>query len=293
MYAYESKGEQYPPLQGVNVNTNDIALAFGPAVNSIYPEYLTDPAIVICPSDAEHSVDDLKDPLTGNYNFHLEPTDIHLSYVYTGFAFDKADNVGGPFEPVPMSTYNVWATLDQLGLVSVPSNMLAAPIPAQIGATFQGVLESRANPLDFVTAPSNFQAALDNDVDLFGVNNNQTNAFHTVSGKSLGNGGGTTVFRLREGVERFMITDINNPGASALAQSSLWIMMDLIGAGAGTVLYNHIPGGSNVLYLDGHVEFLRYVAGQIGTSGFAQDQGAEQPVSPSMAYIVGIIGTNN
>ena len=26
-----------------------------------------------------------------------------------------------------------------------------------------------------------------------------------------------------------------------------------------TVLYfNHVPGGSNVLYMDGHVEFLRY-----------------------------------
>ena len=41
----------------------------------------------------------------------------------------------------------------------------------------------------------------------------------------LGNGGtGSTVYRLREGIERFLITDINNPAASAQAQSTVWIM---------------------------------------------------------------------
>jgi prepilin-type processing-associated H-X9-DG protein len=25
-----------------------------------------------------------------------------------------------------------------------------------------------------------------------------------------------------------------------------------------TGLFNHIPGGSNVLYMDGHVEFMKY-----------------------------------
>lgn len=33
-----------------------------------------------------------------------------------------------------------------------------------------------------------------------------------------------------------------------------------VGAGAfgATAFYNHVPGGSNVLYLDGHVEFVRF-----------------------------------
>jgi len=35
-------------------------------------------------------------------------------------------------------------------------------------------------------------------------------------------------------------------------------MADLIGAGAGVSVFNHVPGGSNVLYMDGHVEFIRY-----------------------------------
>ena len=41
--------------------------------------------------------------------------------------------------------------------------------------------------------------------------------------------------------------------------------------------YNHIPGGCNVLYMDGHVEFQRY-----------EEQG-EGPVNGPMARFIGAI----
>ena len=63
-------------------------------------------------------------------------------------------------------------------------------------------------------------------------------------------------FRLREGIERFFITDINNPAASAQAASDLVLMHDAISLDVEH--YNHLPGGSNVLYGDGHVEFVKY-----------------------------------
>ncbi len=68
--------------------------------------------------------------------------------------------------------------------------------------------------------------------------------------------GDKTAWRLREGIERFLITDINNPAASAQAQSEISIIYDQVT----TVIadFNHIPGGANVLYMDGHVDFLRY-----------------------------------
>jgi prepilin-type processing-associated H-X9-DG protein len=73
--------------------------------------------------------------------------------------------------------------------------------------------------------------------------------------------GQKTCYRLREGIERFLITDINNPAAGAMAQSQLAIMHDEA-ASQNTrpplVAYNHIPGGGNVLYMDGHVNFVRY-----------------------------------
>ena len=72
----------------------------------------------------------------------------------------------------------------------------------------------------------------------------------------MGNGNTGTIYRLREGVERFLISDINNPGASAMAQSNVWVMYDALSTNV--QYFNHVPGGANVLYMDGHVEFLRY-----------------------------------
>ncbi len=69
--------------------------------------------------------------------------------------------------------------------------------------------------------------------------------------------GDITSLRTREGVERFYITDINNPAGSAKAQSTIHLMFDEADAGAPQNM-NHVPGGGNVLYMDGHVEFLRY-----------------------------------
>jgi prepilin-type processing-associated H-X9-DG protein len=75
-----------------------------------------------------------------------------------------------------------------------------------------------------------------------------------------GSGGGDTCLKLREGVERFMITDINNPGASASAQSETAVMWDQQQGiqTNGDVKFSHVPGGANVLYMDGHVEFIKY-----------------------------------
>ena len=79
--------------------------------------------------------------------------------------------------------------------------------------------------------------------------------------------------RLRDGIERFFITDINNPAAGAQAQSTIAVMFDAWGVGtafwdgtssarsgqfhSGNLHFNHVPGGSNVLYMDGHVRFIR------------------------------------
>jgi prepilin-type N-terminal cleavage/methylation domain-containing protein/prepilin-type processing-associated H-X9-DG protein len=70
--------------------------------------------------------------------------------------------------------------------------------------------------------------------------------------------------RLREGIERFLITDINNPASSAQAQSTVVVMWDESRAYWGNnigVRFNHIPGGGNILFMDGHVEFQRYGSG--------------------------------
>ena len=72
----------------------------------------------------------------------------------------------------------------------------------------------------------------------------------------IGNADGDIIYRLREGIERFLITDINNPGASAKAQSDIFIVWDTVSTELEQ--FSHVPGGANVLYLDGHAAFQRY-----------------------------------
>lgn len=64
------------------------------------------------------------------------------------------------------------------------------------------------------------------------------------------------LYRLRQGIERFLITDINNPAEGAVAASRVPIAWDHISTA--TADFAHVPGGGNILYLDGHVEFVRY-----------------------------------
>jgi prepilin-type processing-associated H-X9-DG protein len=42
-----------------------------------------------------------------------------------------------------------------------------------------------------------------------------------------------------------------------MAQSDVFIMFDQLSTKVS--VFNHVPGGSNVLYMDGHVAFMRYI----------------------------------
>lgn len=70
--------------------------------------------------------------------------------------------------------------------------------------------------------------------------------------------GGTDVFyRLRLGAEKLFIVDINNPSESAESASTIPVMFDTPNQD-GTTQFVHFPLGGNVLYMDGHVEFVPY-----------------------------------
>lgn len=68
--------------------------------------------------------------------------------------------------------------------------------------------------------------------------------------------GDKTLYRLREGIERFMITDINNPGASATAQSNLPVLLET----SRVVSRRKSREAAHVLYMDGHVKAHRVPA---------------------------------
>jgi prepilin-type N-terminal cleavage/methylation domain-containing protein/prepilin-type processing-associated H-X9-DG protein len=233
MYSNEHGG-LYPRLHGdqlfgtaANATGCDPATlqtkpAFSPRIPSVYPEYLADLKVLLCPSDADTAGANplliVADDGSGTCEYTRQVTYGDQSYNYLGYILDR---VG---EDDPQLTHPV-------------------PGPAQlVGLSFvMGGVLFNENPAD--------DGVVDNDVNLAVVG---------MGGAGFGNGGGDTIRRVKEGIERFLITDINNPAASATAQSALPILWDKISANpTGGIGFNHVPGGCNTLYLDGHAEFVR------------------------------------
>jgi len=218
MYANESKGGKYPHLtlwRGGGSDPSDCRYLAktneltwnGP---SIYPEYLSDYKVTLCPSHTSA----ISDWEAGRYNYLHDPEQpvnpcrfSDQSYNYLGYAVSDNDVYVNPALKNDMT--------DPIGNIK--------PDALTVLAMFTG-----SDP----AADGN--SVVDNDVSF----------------------GELHLYRLREGIERFFITDINNPAASAIAQSELWIYFDA--ATTDVAQYNHIPGGGNILYMDGHVEFLKY-----------------------------------
>ncbi|MBP8132129.1 MAG: DUF4190 domain-containing protein [Candidatus Hydrogenedentes bacterium] len=71
-----------------------------------------------------------------------------------------------------------------------------------------------------------------------------------------GSMGRDTFYRFREGVEREFVKDTGDPAATARVQSEIPVMFDRVHINA--TEFNHLPAGANVLFMDGHVEFLKY-----------------------------------
>ncbi len=297
MYSGESKGMKFPHFQVTDKTQNQdgapandgsafpnetkcVKIAMGPQVHSIYPEYLNDPAISICPSDPEETVADLQDG-NGNWELHYHPEDIDNSYIYLGWVFERMQQTG---------TIGLDSLSNISGLLSAVGENLDMPSGASVAAQFGAGLDCLfADALKRLTASSPepigiaIQKAADADIDFTDED------YDVYAGREYGNGGGDRIYRLREGIERFLITDINNAGATAIAQSGVWVMMDLFGSSGAVRFFNHVPGGCNVLYMDGHVEFVKYASSGDGST----DDGANDPVLPTLATLIGAITSLN
>jgi len=235
MYANESKGQLFPPIkrcdlsnEAVQCTTCDKDSGFGVALTpdgpSIYPEYLSDSNVLLCPSDAEigkilsdHEWNNPK----GDPNGDFCPLRLwNLSYDYYSWAIKPEHYL---------------ADMTQLNFTGNIYTVLRGEF----------VLALQGNPDSLVVRiedafTNNDYRVFDEDIEMDSID--------------------MTIYRLREGIERFFITDINNPAASTKSQSEIAVMHDDANAniqlGGGS--FNHVPGGGNVLYMDGHVAFIRY-----------------------------------
>jgi len=246
MYADESDGNKFPPLQFRAHSLRSADIAIGPMVSSIYPDYFNDPAIAVCPSDPNSSVDDLKDE-NGEWTIYQDPEEIDVSYAYLGYLLDKC----GDDQP-PEAFISLGELLELIPRVSDrfilddPDASGPYQFVALLMATVREVISRRIAGEDPYIA--SFRVVdTDKKVDPLST---------PIGPLAMGNAGSDTIYRLSEGIERFMITDVNNPEQHAVAQSHVWVMFDTLSTKV--KYFNHVPGGSNVLYMDGHVEFLVY-----------------------------------
>jgi len=274
MYAGEAKGNFPPmqigngPLQGGGYN---YVLDAAPNTFTIYPEYLTDPMIGFCPSKAGLNEALAKAKSNGQWCTGYSHKDngncaraMGNSYGYLGWMVDKASMIVGDTEPAV--SCSALAKMQAAG-VNVGNLPPGALLPRQINAILYTLFDVAVLMPYYIGTAHGFPSTADNDADMSDPGMNEP--------AGCGNGGSNTVYRLKDGVERFLITDINNAGGANVAQGSVWVMFDLVATTASA--FNHIPGGSNVLYMDGHVEFKKY----------AED--GEIPVNGAMATFVGLL----
>ncbi|MBI5095787.1 MAG: prepilin-type N-terminal cleavage/methylation domain-containing protein [Candidatus Hydrogenedentes bacterium] len=239
-----------PPPAGNPISNPSLKLNFGPYVSEVYPEYLTDPNIVVCPSKPGVSSDLWTGVDGSNYFGRTDyaggvPTTkngtgcnhggscmntVDACYAYYGYMLDQ---MGDTYPTAPLDFAAALLGPGVIGKVG----------PAQIVLSFQYMYNTT-----LANYPPTTQAKVD--------------AVNAITVKDIsvaapnGNAGGNTLYRLKEGIERFLITDINNAAGSARAQSSMFIMWDRLSTNVTD--FNHLPGGSNVLFMDGHVEFIKY-----------------------------------
>ena len=245
MYAHEADG-YFPPLSpygSVRADTRSSPLWSAPAASAIYPEYLGDLAIARCPSDSgadpgwasvlprvpgdggdfeswQKAARAAGDAVSLDY---YQTGELGRSYVYKGYVLSNLPEFYGIWGATTINAIQDDAMILGVGMVHLKRydkdlTLDAGPWPPWVPGA----------PL------------------------------------AQGTAGGNTVRRLREGIERFLVTDINNAAASAQSQSTLPVLWDTFGSSeftdnvAGTVTFNHLPGGCNVLYMDGHATFIKY-----------------------------------
>ncbi len=296
MYSGENKGK-YPPTYGMAyyyrdctgkpANYDDCRMQdefeLSPDPKSIYPDYLNDFQVLVCPSapDAGEPVEEML-AVISRYDANGKtckyagyPDNPSDSYLYIGWLMDRCS---GPADDAELQSNFI--DLSLLGLGNAGEN---PPIPIQMASAliflmspsimavfpFPGFPALPSACGSYADATAFYNKIYDSDISLSAISSPFNRG---------GNGGGATLQRLREGVERFLITDINNPAAGASAQSTMTVMFDIVNTDSSSgASFNHIPGGGNVLYLDGHVGWLKY------------EENGEFPINGGMASTVNAV----
>lgn len=270
MYANESGGV-FPPHARTTGGKSQFC------GTCVYPEYLTDVKILVCPSDSSQTGKELAEQVAA-------------------IAAGDPNNTLNSLQPLSdprNKKYALVIVLDNsysyahLGWVTTNDNSIRGHVRARV--YIRNDCEAAVGTdrwCDFGVDADLSSELGDADSD---YNDTWKPPEPVVCTGSAGDLSSGTMYAVREGVERFLITDINNPAGSALAQSDVPVMLDGVRAAIdrnGNVNmgnmadgFNHIPGGANVLFMDGHVEFIKYPGKHPVTQYFAAAEYGAQGMS--------------
>ena len=275
MYALEDKNDLFPPpgMGGGQkmclkptpdpntVESDDIwANPNGP---SIYPEYCTDLNIYFCPSDNVARPEENLGPIGWNWYTNGTTRGVSkdnggyltgylmddISYVYCGYLAEDED---------------VWATM--VHAVDMHCGHASGMTKCSYMEGVKLLNEDfRLSTIDETACRSWCQGRCKTYM-LWPYMSDGTPVWDEFIFKGTGargrddSTGHMKIYRLREGVERWTVTDALDPAGSALAQSELAVMWDQAQqvSDNAKMKFHHLPGGSNVLYMDGHVAFVRF-----------------------------------
>lgn len=315
MYGNESKGGLWPPL-GTQENIEakeyrddptgsvtwydwDLDAQNTPRGMAYYPEYLNDPAILFCPSDSEDPREYIDCSDGQALGVWCEGAEGNLPTTHSLYG----TTAPGAFEDASYVYYSWVAENPDVWAVMVTITTGDEDVAEDIYGDVFGTLNLEGGIGDYsdnwgsggtdIADLVAFYNEFDKDLDLTEWDETLiTSYIRDFTGFTVayeGNAGKNTIYRIKNGIERFMITDINNPGGSAMAMSQIPVMWDIVNGNQfvngtppspwrkedGATTFNHIPGGANILYMDGHVAFAKYES----------TVGAELPVSEVAAAI--------
>ena len=205
MYSNEANGS-FPAMQvgsylksPLDGGGYQFCIDAGPNAFALYPEYLTDPMIAFCPSKAglAQGIKDAHGP-DGNWCFGYASSDagkcargVDDSYGYLGWILDndKAQQ--------PVGNFGFWSLVGSLGADT--SGIGAADnVAMQFGLVVDGLLNASTMPLllQYYGAVLTGACPLaDQDVNVVKIGGADTPQYN-----GMGNGGGNTIYRLREGI---------------------------------------------------------------------------------------------
>lgn len=244
MYTSEDPGSLYPATQKWHLNGTPTLSWIRGAL--LFPDYMTDVNITLCPSDSRAR--EFVGSLDLNLGTYIQDA---MDAGATDLCVDALLSLGVSY------TYLSYMTLTSAQIKDIIRSRILIAIDESDRGNAEFVLaaemQNQGCPRKvFVSYGWLGEKDIPHD-PLFQAGYGQLDD----NGEPMPKG----YLRLRRGIERLAITDINSPASHAASESSVPVVLDTWAANApllgGTARFNHIPGGSNVLYLDGHVRFVK------------------------------------